>query len=121
MAENWAAIAAEIGEAIASVGFPATITRPGTGGPQTPEQVGIVPAPAPVTFEVTVIDDGIKDRYAPGGLVTRQARVLTIAATGVVPQKKDTITVRGKPHVIQVIMPLAPGGVDLLYEAELES
>lgn len=121
MAENWAAIAAEVAAGIAEVGFAATITRPGTGGPKSPEEVGFVPVPAPVTFTVTVIDDGIKDRYAPGGLVTRQARVLTIAATGVVPQKKDVITVRGVDHVIQQIMPLAPGGIDLLYEVELES
>lgn len=119
MSEDWAAIATEVGEAIASVGFAATITRPGAGGPASPQQVGSVPKPSPETFTVTVIDDGIKDRYAPGGLVTRRARVLTISATGAVPQEKDVITVRGVDHVIQEIIRLAPGGVDLLYEVEL--
>lgn len=121
MSEDWASIAAEVAFAIEDVGFAATITRKGTGGPSSPDQVNIVSKPAPVTFTVRVIDDGIKDRYAPGGLVTRKARVLTISTAGTTPVKKDRITVRGVEHEIQAVMPLAPGGVDLLYEVELEA
>jgi hypothetical protein len=121
MAEDWAAVAAEVEGALAEVGFAATITRASAAAsePQNPWDAPASPANAPTVYSVIVVDDGIKDRYAPGGLVTRRVRVLTVAATGVVPVKSDIITVRGQDHVIQQVMPLAPGGVDLLFEVEL--
>lgn len=114
--ENWSAVAAEVAGAIASVGFAATLklatTRADTpwGGPLKI---------AGDAFNVTVLDDGIKDRYGPGSMIVRRARVLTIGASGVVPQISDIITVRGVVHRIEAVMPLAPGGVDLLYEVEV--
>lgn len=119
MAEDWTAIAAEVSAAIAEVGFSATVTRKGAGGPTSPIMVDFTKVPEPDTFTVTVIDDGIKDRYVQGSLVTRKARVLTVSTAGATPQKDDTITVRGDEHQIEAVMPLAPGGVDLLYEVEL--
>lgn len=113
--EDWAAIAAEVQDAIASVGFAATVSRT-TGGPVNPWDTG---PPTITTYTVTVIDDGIKDRYAAGSLILRKVRVLTIGAVGFVPAISDTITVRGVEHEIQAVMPLAPGGVDLLFEVEL--
>lgn len=116
MAEDWTAIAAEVAGAIAEVGFAATLLRQATG-PTTPWDT--TPDGAVTSYSVVVIDDGIVDRHAPGGLVTRRARVLTIGATGVVPAKSDRITVRGVTHAIGEVRPLAPGGTDLLYEVEL--
>ena len=120
--ENWAAIAAEIGMAIAEVGFAATITRPSAAlnEVQKPWDSPAVPVNASTVFAVTVIDDGIRDFYQ-GGLITRRVRVLTIATGAVVPVKSDAITVRGLTHVIDVVRALAPGGVDLLYECEISA
>lgn len=70
-------------------------------------------------FSVTILDDGIKNRYDGGSLIVRQVRVLTIGATGVVPAMSDLITVRGVEHRVTAVMPLAPGGTDLLYEVEI--
>lgn len=117
MAEDWAAIAAEVASAIAEVGVAATITRDSAGKTHPWDQ----PAGGATVFAVTVIDDGIRDFHAQGGLVTRRARVLTIAATGVAPIKADVITLRGQDYVIDAVRPLAPGGVDLLFEVEIES
>lgn len=114
--EDWASIAAEVADAIASVGLAATLRRAPI--------IQDTPWDAPVdiageVFTVTVIDDGIKNRYDGGSLIVRQARVLTIGATGVVPAMDDLITVRGTEHRVTVVSPLAPGGTDLLYECEI--
>lgn len=119
MAEDWLGIASEVADAIASVGFAATLTRPSATGPVTPWDT--TPAGAATDYDVTVLDDGIVDRYIPGSLITRRVRVLTIGATGVVPAKDDLITVRGVECKIEAVMPLAPGGVDLLYDIEVSA
>ena len=111
MSEDWAAIAAEVADAIASVGFPATLeSRVATSGPE---------GGAIATETITVIDDMIKRRDA-GGMVTQNVRVLTIRGNGTVPQKGWRVQVRGQWHRIAQVMPLAPGGVDLLIDIELE-
>lgn len=114
--EDWAAIAAEVAGAIASVGFAATLRR-------APIKQA-TPWDAPVdiageVFAVTVVDDGIKTMFDRATLITRQARVLTISATGVVPAMDDLLEVRGVEHRVVAVMPLAPGGVDLLFEVEI--
>lgn len=121
MAEDWDAIAIEIAEAIGSVGFTATLTRPSgeSDEPQNPWDPPASPVNPPIPYTVTVIDDGIKTIHVFASQLTRQARVLTIAAGVVIPQHGDTITVRGLTHQIISVNPLAPGGVDLLYDVEL--
>lgn len=115
MSENWTAIAAEIESAIASVGFAATLEQPGTAtGPSYDPTIG---AATPIT--VTVIDDQIKRRDA-GGMVTETVRMLTIKGNGTVPAKGWRVQVRGQWHRIAQVWPLAPGGVDLLFDLELE-
>jgi hypothetical protein len=69
--------------------------------------------------QITVIDDQITRRDA-GGMVTGSTRVLTIKGNGVAPQKGWRVQVRGTTHRIAAVKPLAPGGVDLLYDLELE-
>lgn len=114
MAENWSAIAAEIAEAIASVGFAATISQPGAEtGPDYDPTIG-----AATEVPITVIDDQIRRRDA-GGAVTETVRVLTMSAA-VVPVKGQIVTVRGEELRIGKVMPLAPGGVDLLFDVEIE-
>lgn len=112
MAEDWDAIAAEVADAIASVGFPAQIeVRGETTGPDN--------APTVTLFDITVIDDQIKRRDG-NGMVTETVRVLTMAGNGTVPLKGWRVLVRGQYHRIARVMPLAPGGTDLLFDVELE-
>lgn len=115
MAENWTAIAAEIAEAIASVGFTATLRQPGAvTGPDYDPTIG-----ADTETAITVIDDQIRRRDA-GGTVTETVRVLTMSAE-VVPVKGQIVVVRGETLRIGKVMPLAPGGVDLLFDCEVEA
>lgn len=115
MPENWSAVAAEVADAIESVGFTATLHRPGVeNGPDYDPVIG------PETLiPVTVIDEMIRRRDG-NGMVTETVRVLTVAATGVTPEKGWGVTVRGVYHRIARVMPLAPGGTDVLFEVELE-
>lgn len=115
MAENWAAIAAEIDAAIASVGFAATLEQPGAQtGPDYDPTFG-----AATLLPVTVIDDAIRRRDA-GGTVTETVRVLTMSAA-VTPVKGWRVQVREQWLRITQVMPLAPGGVDLLFDVEVEA
>lgn len=115
MSENWAAVASEIADAIASVGFAATLEQPGTAtGTSYDPTIG-----APTLHSVIVIDDQIKRRDA-GGMVTESVRMLTIRGNGTVPVKGWRVQVRNQWHRIAQVWPLAPGGVDLLFDLELE-
>lgn len=113
MSEDWAAVAVEVAEAIASVGFTASLERQcETDGPEGGAEYATV-------GQITVIDDTITRRDA-GGMVTGSTRVLTVKGNGTVPLKGWRVKVRGTWHRIALVRPLAPGGVDLLYDLELE-
>jgi hypothetical protein len=112
MSENWSAIAAEIADAIGSVGFTAILEeRLETDGPEGDTYRRVE--------DITVIDDQIDMRDA-GGMITGRKRVLTIKGNGSVPKKGWRVEVRGEVHRIAAVRPLAPGGVDLLFDLELE-
>jgi len=117
MAENWVAVADEIADALAEVGFAATMEEPPTeGGPEyDPVAHGF-----PTLHTVNVIDDRITKKDADGA-VTGVRRVLTVEAGVVVPVKGWRVQVGAAWHRIASVMPLAPGGVDLLYDVELEA
>lgn len=117
MSENWTAVASEIAAGLAEVGYAATVTRPAQTA-TAPHDV--TPEGAATQFTVTVLDDGIKDRYEAGSLVASQVHMITIGATGYVPQKRDRIALSGGDFEFVQIMPTAPGGVDLLYEIEVK-
>lgn len=112
MAEDWAAIQAEVADAIASVGFTAYLE-------ERVETTGSEGDSYRLIGDITVIDDRIARRDA-GGMVTGTRRVLTVKGNGVVPEKGWRVEVRGQVHRIAQVMPLAPGGVDLLFDLELE-
>lgn len=115
MAEDWDAIANEVAEAIASVGFMATLYR-------RTASAGLAWQPPTYTtaqYPVVVIDDQIKVRNAVGELTGETRRVLTMSALGTVPQKDDRVLVRGTTHVVLDVMAVAPGGVDLLFDVEI--
>ncbi len=115
MAENWNAVAAEVAGAIADVGFVVTIEEPVVAS----EINGDVTLGTPVLHSVACIDAPITRRDA-GGLVTETVRTLTVQTGVIVPVKGWRVQVRGQWHRIAKVMPLAPGGTDLLYDLELE-
>lgn len=111
---DWASVASEVSAALSEVGFPVTLEQPGAEtGPAYDPTIG-----SPTLHTVSAIDDQIRKRDA-GGLVTETVRVLTIAAD-VTPAKGWRVQVRGQWHRIAAVLPLAPGGVDLLFDCELE-
>lgn len=115
MPEDWNAVAREVAEAIASVGFTATLNVPNrTGGTEADPIFG-----DPTGTAITVIDDQVRRRDS-GGTVTETVRVLTMSAQ-VVPVKGQTVVVRGETLRIGKVMPLAPGGIDLLFDVEVEA
>jgi len=113
--EDWSAIAAEVAAAIGDVGFEVTL-RKKTAGPSTPWDT------TPVETDDTAmmcIDDRYRVRDAQGNLLQQSMRTLTVAVGDAIPAKADRVLVRGAWHEIAEVRPLAPGGVDLLYDVDL--
>jgi hypothetical protein len=129
--EDWAAIAAEVDEAIKSVGstdagYPASIRREViTGGvPWDPDSGTLTPEYA----VVRVIQQNNRVRAEDGSYVASTRRTLTFAATGFAPKKSDTIAPgvdapdESSPwQPIIEVRPLSPAGADVLYELEIKS
>jgi hypothetical protein len=116
-------IAAEIAAALAEAGAATgdgpliiTLEKAVTSGPDYDPVQG-----DPIEHSLTAIDDLIRVRDASGALTGETRRVLTLPATGVVPAKGDWVAVRGARHRIGQVAPVAPGGVDLMYECTLEA
>lgn len=128
----------EAGEATGSGQYTATLTRVPVVddaldpvGPQNPWEVepeggdadvGTIAWPDPVSFAVTVIEDGTKTRYSradDGALIPRTVRMVTVSAVGEAPQVGDALTLAGSAHEIKAVDPLRIGGENLLFEVEL--
>ena len=115
MAEDWQAIAADVAAAIGDVGFEVTL-RKRTAGPSTPWDTTAVTTADTV---IRCIDDRYRVRDAQGNLLQQSMRTLTVAVGGAIPAKADQVQVRGDWFEIAEVRPLAPGGVDLLYDVDL--
>ncbi len=119
VAEDWAAIAAEVAAAIGEVGFTATL-RKRTTGPATPWDMT---PPGTADATITVIDDRYRVRDAAGNLLAASMRTITVAVQpgvpAAVPTKADRVQIGGVWHEIGEVRSLAPGGVALLYECDL--
>ena len=129
--EDWAAIAAEVDEAIKSVastdeGYPATIrSQSSTGGDPWD------PVTTSTYTTVRVIEENRRVRSADGTYVDMVKRTLTTASKpGFVPKKSDEIAVGITASeasdssdwlVITEVRALAPAGVAVLYEIELST
>ena len=115
MAEDWAAIAAQVSQAIAEVGAPVFVTRQISPEPETPWDTVEIETTA---FAVTAVDMGIR-RRRQGESVT-ETRVLLVAPGDTVPQIGDMVTVRDGEHAVMSVSPTAPGGVDVMFKVELQ-
>ena len=113
---DWAGVQADVQAALLEVGFTVTLEKATSTGPEYDPTPG-----APVTYSLTVIDDQIRVRDQAGNLTGLTQRVLTVAYGAVVPAKGDWVVVRGARHRIGEVMPLAPGGADILYDLLLEA
>lgn len=132
MAEDWKAIAAEVTEAIRSLGdtsqpsgYPAVLRR---AGPSTGEEWN--PTPGALTYlTIHVIEDTREVRDTTGTLIGQTVRTLTATAEpGIEPHDDDTIAVGVSDGAtatewleIAAVRPLAPAGVAVLYEIDLRS
>ena len=120
MAEDWAAIAAEVAAALIDVGFAATLYRPGgTTGPEND------PTFLPATMHpITVMLGSISLGMIDGSTIRAGDKQLMMAAEGVIPTTADRISLSSADTTgLSVIRaePFAPGGVDLYYELLLRS
>lgn len=117
MAEDWAAIAAEVAGAIGEVGYSASLIQPGT-----PTGPAYDPTPgADIVTAITIIDDTVmvSDRPAASDLLGKRTIIIATQA-GMTPRRGDKIQVAGEqPAEIEEIRPLRPGGVVLLWEVDL--
>jgi len=129
--EDWAAIVAEVDEAIKSVastdeGYPATIrSQSSTGG--DPWE----PTTSTADTTIRVIEEDRRVKSADGTYVDMTKRTLTTASKpGFVPKKSDEIAVGITASeasdssdwlVITEVRALAPAGVAVLYEIELST
>ena len=129
--EDWAAIVAEVDEAIKSVastdeGYPATIrSQSSTGG--DPWE----PTTSTAYTTIRVIEEDRRVKSADGTYVDMTKRTLTTASkAGFVPKKSDDIAVgitaseasdNSDWLVITEVRALAPAGVAVLYEIELST
>lgn len=115
MAEDWAAIAAQVSGAIAEVGQTVTITKRGPG-PQNPYSTEMQMT---TDTEALAVDMGIRQNRAGGEYASR--RVLLMAAGSEAPVMGDAVTVRGIKHQVAAVQPTAPGGVDVMIKVELQA
>lgn len=69
---------------------------------------------------IKAVDLSQQQRDAGGTLVGHTVRTLYISTSAsVTPTKGDKVKVNGKEHEITEVRPLAPGGVDVFWEADL--
>jgi hypothetical protein len=125
IAAEIAAALVEAGEATGDGALVCTLEQK-TGGTEDP-RTGPV---ATVTLsELVAVDFPVKIRDQAGMLVGHTVRTLTVNATGATPRKNDRVAVGVAPdvadedsdwHRITEVRPLAPTGVALLYELEIE-
>ena len=114
MAEDWAAIAADAKAAIDANGGPMVLTKL-TQVQETPWDTA---SDTTVAHDVIGVDLGIRIERGVGGVVLRETRQVLLS-TDVAPAAKDTLTISGKVHVIERVLPLQPAGVAVLYRVEL--
>lgn len=113
LAAEVAAALREAGAAVGDGALLATLTR-------TPQKVNPWDAaPAdPTTHSVAVVVAAYSTGQVDGTLIQAQDRRVLIEAAGVSPAAHDMLTIGGVVYNIITVATLAPGGVDLMYEAQ---
>ncbi len=99
-------------------GFPATIEKPGkpSGDPWNP-------TPGVSTrHPIHVVQEFHRFRDAEGALIGQTVHTLLVAAEGTTPEKADKVALGGETrwHEVAEVRPVAPGGVAVMYELDLQ-
>lgn len=78
------------------------------------------PKHAETLTTIKAVDLSEQQRDASGTLIGQVRRTLYISASAsVTPGKGDKVMINGIEHEIAEVRPLAPGGVDVFWEADL--
>lgn len=132
MAEDWSSIAAEVDDAIKSVGstdegYAATLRKVSTTGGSPYDPASGTSTPSYTTLRV--LESNTRERDRQGNLVGTKRRTLTVAAVyGVVPAKADKIALgitadaadeNSEWQEIDEVYPLVPAGTAVIYEIDL--
>lgn len=105
-----------------------TLKRPGIGGPTSPSDP--TPEPADTLHQLNGLTGSRQLRDASGTLIGKTVRTLTLSATGTAPKQGEQIavgvalidvTADTAFETITQVRPLAPGGVALSYDVDLET
>lgn len=122
MAVNWSGIAAEVDAALKSIGttdagFSGTLVQSVTtgGNAYDPTSGTTEETSTPVTIVVT---DYAKQDIDGTLILATDRKVLMTAIAGVIPAPADVLQVSGTDYSIVNVMPLAPAGVVVMYEAQ---
>lgn len=139
MAEDWNSIAAEVEQALASIGdvsqpggYPATLRKSAEAAPANPWDP---PSGDPTYHQVIVLVSDKELRDVNGTLIGTTKRTITISgAAGVVPSDDDKIVLGSHLTFVdaetdeavawlelEAVRPLAPAGIAVLYELDLAS
>jgi len=114
-------IAREIADAIRSVGtevgegeFDVVLVRP----PALPVNPWDAPGGEPEQFTIPAIVGSFKRGLVDGTLIRATDKRVMLASEGIEPTTADKVVIGGITHAIVSVMPLAPSGVDLMYEVQ---
>jgi hypothetical protein len=115
VSEDWTAVAADATEAIAEVGFAATLIRPNTG-PLTPwDAAAGVPG---AKLDVVLVRDTWTRRHVDGTLIMADD-VFFLMDSGVTPTANDRLDFGGGDvYRVVRVKPTSPGAVAVLYEVQ---
>jgi len=118
MTFNYARAAATAKRLIANFGQTATLTKPGavTGPEYAPTGYG---AGTDYTIKAVDLNQMERDGATLTGQTRRTLYISTEGLSGVEVNKADTITIGGRKHEVAEARPLAPGGVNVMWEADL--
>ena len=119
-----ASIAAEVAAAIrdagAEVGEGVELTMFLTRAPEAGANPWEASTATPTVYNLPCIDMGFRQRIDGATLIRRRAHILMVPALGLVPLTTDKINLRDTDYNILAVDIVAPGGVDLYYEVEID-
>lgn len=118
MAFDYADLALTADELLREFGAPATLTRPadGTYNPAT----GTTSQPEPIVTSLIAVVFDYEQKFIDGTLIRAGDKNAFLPAIGVdLPLQGDVLNWQGTEYKVIACTPLAPAGVDLLYELQV--
>jgi len=127
MSEDWSAVAADVAAGIAEAGMPGAIRRTVTtgnpwepGGGQTTTDAACTLVVTEYTLrerESTLI--GASDKKVLIAVPVTLAAYADNPASLNAPTPVDQVVIQGRAHAIVRVMPVAPAGVPVMWEAQV--